>query len=128
MSLISERLNAIAMQMAGPVEESVSHNTPEAIQSYIRDMAYAVSHIAQELEQVESIAGDLQATDGEFPTPRQGLALARFMRQVMRDDSVPIYRYARVSRGGAGLGDDYLYVALGDNYVGGIDREGRVST
>lgn len=69
--------------------------------------------------------------EGDFPTNAQGVALARVMRTVMRDDRYeadPARASARVHRGGFGCGPNYLTWQLGDDYHGGIDREGRVST
>lgn len=70
---------------------------------------------------------DLLDTPDEVPTVEQGIALARFLRPHFREPR-PGGRYAQVSRGGAGLSDDYLLVRLSDGYEGGIDRDGRVST
>ncbi len=58
------------------------------------------------------------------PTNAQGLALARFLRPAFRDKTIG----AAVSRGSAGLPDDYLFVRLTDGYEGGIAPDGRVST
>jgi hypothetical protein len=61
------------------------------------------------------------------PSNAQALALGRFLRSKFAAHD-PIQRIAYVTRGGAGLSDDYLHVRFGDGYEGGIDREGRVST
>ena len=65
-------------------------------------------------------------TEGEVPTVAQGVALARFLRPHFQMDAVN--RGAFVSRGGQGLGDNYLYVRFNDGYEGGIAKDGSTST
>jgi hypothetical protein len=62
--------------------------------------------------------------DEQVPTNAQAIALARSLRPALRDKTVG----AAVSRGAAGLPDDYLFVRLTDGYEAGIDLAGRVST
>lgn len=65
-------------------------------------------------------------TDGDVPTIAQGVALARFLRPHFNSDKN--HWGAFISRGGAGLGNDYIHVRFNDGYCGGIDKTGRTST
>ena len=104
------------------------------LQEHVRAVATQLSGLALAVGQIEGLAGtSLCEREDVFPTPAQSLALGRFMGQVMRDDQFDRpdrrgYAWARVARGGLGLSQSYLSVVLGDNYEGGIDREGRVSS
>jgi hypothetical protein len=91
--------------------------------SYVQDHAWTLTEWA---DAVELLYARLD-TEGEVPTNAQGIALARFLRGHWTNVENR-FRFASVSRGGAGLSDDYLYVRMGDGYEGGIDRAGRTST
>lgn len=119
MSSFSERITALALKLVDD-EETGAHA------HHIPDIAHELCEIANELE-----GFDLEPQDGQFPTPRQALALGRMLDHVMRDEQYERklgYSHARVTRGGFGCGPNYLTWELGDGYHGGIDREGRVST
>jgi hypothetical protein len=117
-----QQVNEIAIRLAALAEGTSTLELREAIY----DEAHRLSALAGHLEKF-----DLEEREGVVPTPRQALALGRFLSTTMRDDRYeldPGSAGARVSRGGAGLPDTYLLVQLGDGYTGGIDREGRTST
>lgn len=118
---IQERLHQLALQLS---EASFSTETQA-----LTEINRTLSEAAQE---VERIAIELEAfvlhDDGHrFPTPKQSLTLGYFLHSRWNGED-PGRRGATVTRGGAGLGEDYLYVRFPDGYEGGIDREGRLST
>ena len=112
---LEKRLMTLAMQM--------NNHAMEKNMASLSDYATTLADFAHQLEnEYVRVTGDTQV-----PTTAQGIALARFLRPTF-NSGAPGDRHARVSRGGAGLGDDYIHVVLPDGYEGGIDRDGRTST
>ena len=106
---------------------------PDALYDRLNTLAQDVYWSNEPLaEKLAEMANELEAdyvladSEGDVPTNAQGIALARFLRPGFRGDRRD--RYASVSRSGAGLGEDYLFIRLADGYEGGIDRDGRTST
>lgn len=82
------------------------------------DLAVRASELSNE------VAADYVAasSEGELPTPAQGVALARFLRGRLTNGP------AQVSLGGFSLPDGYISVFCEGGYEAGIDRDGRTST
>jgi hypothetical protein len=129
---LPESMDQLAVEMSMKASAAAVRlaDVPEAreLAQFLADHAYTLSEWA---DAVRTLYVRVDETDGEVPTNAQGVALARFLRPGFeRADRAD--RHAQVSRAGAGLGDDYLYVRVpngrGGWYEGGIDREGRVST
>ena len=116
---VDERLDALAQQFL----ERAWQDGPEsigALREYLRDHATSLAEFARQVrDEYERVVGD-----DVVPTNAQGIALARFLRPAFRDKTIG----AAVSRGSAGLPDDFLFVRLTDGYEGGIGPDGRVST
>jgi hypothetical protein len=120
------RLLSLAEQF---FEQSHTTKTNERLlREFLRDHASSILEFALQVsEEYVRVAG-AKALDDEFPTPAQGIALARFLRPQFRDTVHPGERHAQVMRGGLGLPDSYIAVRLPTGYEGGIDREGNTST
>lgn len=118
---LHERLNALAVEIDKLGDELGERSIPGGAAA--REYATVVAELAQECERdyvrLES--------EGDTPTIAQGVALARFLRPHFRPQS-SVAPVANVSRGGAGLPADYLYVRFADGYEGGIAPDGRTST
>lgn len=118
---LHERVAHLArMFFEASYEEDRSENW---LRMFIRDHGASLADFARELE--ENYAP--LSTGGEIPSNAQAIALGRFLRSRFAAHDV-MQRIAYVTRGGAGLPDDYVHVRFGDGFEGGIDREGRVST
>ena len=116
---LDQRLEALAQQFYERAWKDGAESIP-ALREYLRDHAASLTEFARQVrEEYERTVGD-----EVVPTNAQGLALARFLRPAFRDKTIG----AAVSRGSAGLPDDYLFVRLTDGYEGGIAPDGRVST
>lgn len=123
MLTIIERLNALAGELDRLSWVGADGEELDRPNKSLSECAYALSELANEVGE-HYVRAD---ADGEVPTNAQAIALARFLRPAfnVKDRG---YRFARISRGGAGLPEDYLHVVLADGYEGGIDRDGRTST
>jgi hypothetical protein len=124
-AVLPEAMAELAVEMMNLATQQAD---PAVVRQWLRNHA---STLGEWSSAVRELYVRVDETDGEVPTNAQGIALARFLRAQFRDDVHPGDRSAHVSRGGAGLGDDYLHVVLnpyGRRFEGGIDREGRVST
>ena len=116
---VDERLDALAQQFLQRAWQDGAESIP-ALREYLRDHAASLAEFARQVrDEYERVVGD-----EEVPTNAQGIALARFLRSAFRDKTIG----AAVSRGSAGLPDDYVYVRLTDGYEAGIAPDGRVST
>ena len=115
---LDQRLEALAQQFYE--RAFADYTTADGLREFLRDHAASLSGFARQVREEYERTG----SDVVVPTNAQGLALARFLRPAFRDKTIG----AAVSRGSAGLPDDYLFVRLTDGYEGGIAPDGRVST
>lgn len=120
-------------------DEQVQVEKPalKRLEQFVMDLAdYAFSTDNDELKRMavtlSTIHGDFEDgyvyvdTEGQVPTVAQGIALARFLRPDFNGSSGSAGAF--VSRGGGGLGSNYLHVRLNGGYEGGISRDGSIST
>jgi hypothetical protein len=127
---VEDRLDALPRQFAAMAwtDGDDAQVVAQTSRQFILDHAASLSEFALQVrEEYARIRGSSPVVHNgvpSFPTAAQGLALAGLMRGRLDASG----GWARASRGGGGLGDDYVYVQLHDGYEGGIDTDGRVST